>query len=1053
MTSRSLSLHVLMLICVGFAVLPFAVAEEVLTVQVTADSENTGYDAARAMDGDPATMWHTQFSAPPSYTGAVRPAIPFRCGYGAGCSREHFNALPPTGTDETSIAAPVPVVKPSTGNNVPPPHEFIVDLTRSFEVRGIVQQAREGANNGAIGNYEIYVSNDEPCEDESEEHKAEDHWGEPIHTGTFQKVDTPQTVEFDEPVTCRFVKLVALSELNNQPFTSIAELQILSDGYRFVAEGAASGPRPSYVSQEQGAEWGASSELIDQYNLLAQEFGRPEYYEGIRDQTYRIDAMILPTDRDPTDVVMRRTASLYDDLREHSNVKFNVNEIERRLFPLQEKAAEDVGEQTDRFALYLEICTLRRQIAFGNPLLNFDEILLVKKHRSTFKHMCDQFYGAYTPAGGGLFVLSQPFDSNNPPAVRNLLEGRQVASGRLTGTELNTGAFLSPDLSYDGERIAFAYVECSGTTEHFRHLDLSQGHWDSGRCYHVFTCNADGSDLKQITDGTWNDFDPCFLPNDRIAFITERRGGYLRCGRACPNYTLFDMDELGGRMRCLNYHETNEWNPSVSNDGKILYTRWDYIDRFGCIAHHPWITSIDGRDPRAVHGNFSPRHWRPDGEFDLRAIPGSPKYIATAGPHHGLSFGSLIMIDPQVEDDNAMGPVKRITPEVGFPESQNGGQVIGTAWALSEDYYLAVADYTFQPGSPTGPVDWLGKYGLYLYDSFGNRELIYRDSEIGVASPIPFIPREAPVVAATLFADEEIPHQPYVDHPASPSLEGRPTGTVTIQNVYESMDEWPEDVKLAALRVVQVYTMSVPSGGPPHEIGYREASSPDSVNLARGVLGTVPIEEDGSVHFEVPANCEIYFQVLDENGLAVQSMRSGTCLHEGEQLSCVGCHEPKSAAPSRSMDLPLAFRRPASPLTIDVPGTRPLNFPELIQPILDQHCVECHETPKSREDGAPILAREPIERRWYASYRSLVGGGHAFYNYGDPLRSIPGQVGARASKLYPMLAEGHNGVELSEEELHSFAVWLDLLSNFYGVYEAEGGLAQLQGQWAYPTLE
>ena len=113
MTSRSLSLHVLMLICVGFAVLPFAVAEEVLTVQVTADSENTGYDAARAMDGDPATMWHTQFSAPPSYTGAVRPAIPFRCGYGAGCSREHFNALPPTGTDETSIAAPGPVVKPS----------------------------------------------------------------------------------------------------------------------------------------------------------------------------------------------------------------------------------------------------------------------------------------------------------------------------------------------------------------------------------------------------------------------------------------------------------------------------------------------------------------------------------------------------------------------------------------------------------------------------------------------------------------------------------------------------------------------------------------------------------------------------------------------------------------------------------------------------------------------------------------------------------------------------------------------------------------------------
>jgi len=170
-----------------------------------------------------------------------------------------------------------------------------------------------------------------------------------------------------------------------------------------------------------------------------------------------------------------------------------------------------------------------------------------------------------------------------------------------------------------------------------------------------------------------------------------------------------------------------------------------------------------------VHGNFTPRHWRPDGEFDCRAIPGSSKYIATAGPHHGLSFGSLIMIDPQVEDDDAMGPVKRITPDVGFPESQNGGEVIGTAWPLSEDYYLAVADYAFQPGSRTGPTQLRGQYGLYLFDAFGNRELIYRDKEIAVASPIPFVRRKSPTVAATLFADNEIPHQPYVDHRNRPA--------------------------------------------------------------------------------------------------------------------------------------------------------------------------------------------------------------------------------------------------------------------------------------------
>jgi len=219
------------------------------------------------------------------------------------------------------------------------------------------------------------------------------------------------------------------------------------------------------------------------------------------------------------------------------------------------------------------------------------------------------------------------------------------------------------------------------------------------------------------------------------------------------------------------------------------------------------------------------------------------------------------------------------------------------------------------------------------------------------------------------------------------------------------------------------------------------------------VLGTVPVEADGSAHFEVPANCEIYFQALDENGLAVQSMRSGTCLHEGEQLSCVGCHEKKNSAPPRTSGVPLAFQRPPSKLQPDVEGTRPANFPELVQPILDKHCVACHEKTESRDEGAPVLTREPIERKWYASYRSLVGGGYAFHNYRDPLRSTPGQVGAHASKLYPMLKKGHHDVQLSEEELHRIAVWLDLLSNFYGVYEPRGGIAQLSGAKAYPTLE
>ena len=215
--------------------------------------------------------------------------------------------------------------------------------------------------------------------------------------------------------------------------------------------------------------------------------------------------------------------------------------------------------------------------------------------------------------------------------------------------------------------------------------------------------NVDGTGLEQLTDGTWNDFDPCWMPSGRIAFITERRGGYLRCGRVCPTYTLYDMAADGSDIRCLSYHETNEWHPSVAHDGRIVWTRWDYVDRHGCTAHMPWTTTPDGRDPRPVHGNYAPRQSRPDMELDVRAIPESRKYVATAAPHHGQAFGSLVLIDPRTPDDDGMSPVRRITPDVGFPESQGGAEAYGQAWPLSEDYYLCIYDAGMalrKPGAP-----------------------------------------------------------------------------------------------------------------------------------------------------------------------------------------------------------------------------------------------------------------------------------------------------------------------------------------------------------------
>jgi len=368
-------------------------------------------------------------------------------------------------------------------------------------------------------------------------------------------------------------------------------------------------------------------ELEIQYKTILRDIANRRRISKYAEQVYRADAMIDKADRDPLDVVVRRTSALLDDLRSSSFAP-DLAQMAARLKELQKARAEvKVTYTKQRFELFKKACMLRRRIALSNPLLDFDKILFIKRHRATFNHMCDQYYGINILPGGGIYVLSDPFSDN--PQVRDVLADSVVQRGRLKGQRLEGGSVLSPDLSYDGKTIVFAYVECKGDVDHRYHTDPSRGHWNKQRCYHIFKVNVDGSGLEQLTDGTWNDFDPCWLPNGRLTFISERRGGYLRCGRVCPTYTLHDMNADGSDIRCLSLHETNEWHPSVTNDGRIIYTRWDYVDRHGCTAHLPWITTPDGRDSRAVHGNFAPRELRADMELDVRAIPGSHKFVAT----------------------------------------------------------------------------------------------------------------------------------------------------------------------------------------------------------------------------------------------------------------------------------------------------------------------------------------------------------------------------------------------------------------------------------------
>jgi hypothetical protein len=728
--------------------------------------------------------------------------------------------------------------------------------------------------------------------------------------------------------------------------------------------------------------------------------------------------------------IIQEAEKLADRLRANTNTKqldTLGQDLEQLSSQLSDLEAIEKSSAEDQQKIYLQARWLARRIAFTNPLLDFDKLLFLKRHDAAgVFHMCDQFYGCNAVPGGGLFVLSNPFGAN--PKLTNLLEGVAIEGGRLDGQQLSGGSFLSPEISYDGDSILFAYSE-AGVWEKYQGQDAYE--WTPECVYHIFKCNVDGTGLVQLTDGAWDDFDPCYLPNGRVAFVSQRRGGYLRCGRHCPVYTLHSMTPDGSDIVRLSHHETHEWQPSVNNDGMLAFTRWDYIDRDTNIAHHLWTCYPDGREARSSHGNYPVRREdRPWMEMDIRAIPGSHKYVATAGAHHGHAFGSLVLIDPNLQDDNGMSQLTRLTPEAPFPEAEGGKPLVrqnmkyGTPWPLGEDDFLCV--YAADAKNR----------GIYWIDRFGNRELIYRDPEIACVSPLPLHPRTRPPV----ILDQTIAPADDLDEPSA---------TVAVTNVYDSDFQWPADTRIEALRIIQLLPKTTPAPNDPR-IGVANQTN------ARVVLGTVPVEEDGSVYFRAPAGKEIYFQTLDPQGMAVQSMRSGTYLHPGEQMACHGCHEHKHQAPQPPAETPLALRRAPSTIQPEMDGSSPFNYVRLVQPVLDRNCVGCHDE-RNVLDLSGVI-EEP--HGWTRSYRNLAADYGFYFNtsngsIGEPLhggsRTTAGQFGARASKLLDYTDQRHHGVTLTDEDFRRLTLWLDCNSEFFGSYENTA--AQSRGEVVQPSLD
>ncbi len=820
--------------------------------------------------------------------------------------------------------------------------------------------------------------------------------------------------------------------------------------------------RGDYITDEIDRQWDelaleiedAEVELVMGCNM----FKRNTYITHInpylreKNDIYDRQALILESDRDPLDIVLRRTRALCD----HLKAGVDLGALDGELSSLETRAAGIApSSASQRKDLYHEVCAVRRRIALSNPLLDFDKVLVGGGMVGAY-HLSAIAWASYGNFRNWIKVVENPFSDN--PTSYNMLENSEFTNGPLQGRRIMDfdGSFDHPCLSYDGQTVYFAWVErdTSGRKmfegSYSEKASHAQAAWGKGvsekYVYHIYKVNIDGTNLTQLTFGVYNDAHPWELPNGRIVFVSTRRAGFDRCVDNKSNL-LYSIKPDGSDMIQLSWHETHEWYPSVDNNGMIMYTRWDYIDRGADVAHHLWTCYPDGSDPRAPHANY-PHPWikeklteayeyfdyevpnlygygqgvniRSYIEFLYRPIPDSRKLICVSGLHHGDAIGNLMIVDPDVEDDGIMSQAKRITPYL-HPEGEGDGKVPGerrpkycTPWPLSEDFYLTSWNKT-----------------LVLLDRFGNREPLYSDDQ-RPNFPTPLRPRKRPPVLATRTHQGE---------EADPNHD---RATISVQDVYNTHPFWfpPEVVQQRAikwLRIVQLY----PRVRIFDDNGDRIPVAHTPRAPCRMSLGVVPVEEDGSVYCQAPVEKGIYFQALDENYMALHSMRSLTYVHPGEQLSCVGCHESKWESPPARNETPLAMQRPPSKIAPEFEGgPEPMNYHRLVKPIFDNTCIPCHT-----EKGARGIKSSDYESfRWNSFwYEQAFGPMPA-----SGSMTAPGFCGASYTKIGKALVKSHKD-RLTEDQWNKVVMWLDLNTMQYGSgYDIE---KQKAGELVWPMVD
>ncbi len=626
-------------------------------------------------------------------------------------------------------------------------------------------------------------------------------------------------------------------------------------------------------------------------------------------------------------------------------------------------------------------------------------LLYVKRHSYRGIHIYDAFY-KWPPGGGGIYIVHNTSDPEDQWKEQAVIDESSANS-------LGKGLYTHPDVSWDGKKILFCY----------------KGSPDGDTC--IYEIGVDGKNLRKVSDPStveveyngggsrkgMHDLSPAYLPDGRIVFLSTRAVGLVPCNDSGVTI-LHVMNADGSDIHTISVNSENEFDPSVLPDGRIIFGRWEYIDKNALTVQSVWTVWPDGSKETAV---FASNMSRPEATLDVRAVPGSQLIAVTQARHNSHPRGCVSYIDPALGKNN---------PEAIFNFNSPGDPVRDTG--NSCEPYPLDKDTVLCSGRPAGHE----KNVIEIMTRDGGRRTLMSDPAICLHDPMLVKARSKPPVLPTL------------------TDRSQKTGSFFVHDVYQGL----EGVKRGEakwLRVIEETSRVSKSPRSPNPYNQTFLVSGALAFAAKIYHGMVPINEDGSIHFEAPSGRLLYFQVLDQDKRLIRSMRTFIQAAPGTTRSCIGCHENRNETPP----VDVARRRPdlsRGPMQLKPEswGTGYMDYPSMIQPIWDKHCVSCHGGEKGFAGRLDLTGgwtthfsnsyENLIDRRETQLVAHLISGidcMNGTANYSNRILP-PRSHGSATAPLAEVIMSGHDNrlEKMTETERDLIMAWIDSNGLYHGTY-------------------